>query len=73
LLLCTDWWNKNYFNYHHTHADTIDKIDPTHLIQNIQVFTAMSYLLADIEKPLARGPIKAADALDDLPHHILKC
>lgn len=40
--------------YHHTEADTIDKIDPSMLLQNVQVFASMAYLLAEIEETLPR-------------------
>jgi Zn-dependent M28 family amino/carboxypeptidase len=37
-----------YFNYHHTHADTIDKVDPQELSQNVAVLAAVAYILADM-------------------------
>ena len=37
-----------YFNYHHTEADTIDKIDPTLLSQNVAVLATVAYILADM-------------------------
>ena len=36
-----------YFNYHHTAADTLDKVDPKHLNQNAAVMTVLAYALAD--------------------------
>jgi len=36
-----------YFNYHHTAADTFDKVDPAHLNQNAAVMTVTAYALAD--------------------------
>jgi carboxypeptidase Q len=36
-----------YFNYHHTAADTFDKIDPRHLNENAAVVTVLAYALAD--------------------------
>ena len=36
-----------YFNYHHTAADTFDKVDPKHLNQNAAVMTVLAYALAD--------------------------
>ena len=37
-----------YFNYHHTPADTIDKIDPELLSQNVAVLATVAYILADM-------------------------
>ncbi len=36
-----------YFNYHHTAADTFDKIDPRHLSENAAIMTVLAYALAD--------------------------
>jgi hypothetical protein len=36
-----------YFNYHHTAADTFDKVDPRHLNENAAVMTVLAYALAD--------------------------
>jgi hypothetical protein len=36
-----------YFNYHHTPADTFDKVDPKHLDENAAVITVLAYALAD--------------------------
>ncbi len=37
-----------YFNYHHTHADTLDKIDPQLLSANVAVLATVAYVLADM-------------------------
>ena len=37
-----------YFDYHHTHADTIDKVDRTELSRNVAVMAAVAYILADM-------------------------
>jgi len=39
--------NRFYFNYHHTAADTFDKVDPRHLSENAAVMTVLAYALAD--------------------------
>ncbi len=36
-----------YFDVHHSQADTIDKIDPTHLQKNAAALALMAYLLAE--------------------------
>ncbi len=41
-----------YFNYHHTHADTIDKVDPELLSQNIAAMATTAYIIADLPEPL---------------------
>ncbi|MCA9705981.1 MAG: M20/M25/M40 family metallo-hydrolase [Myxococcales bacterium] len=40
---------EHYFDLHHSPADTIDKIDPTHLQRNAAVMALMAYLLAERE------------------------
>jgi Zn-dependent M28 family amino/carboxypeptidase len=46
--------NRFYFNYHHTAADTLDKIVPQELAENAAVVAVMAYALANLEKPLPR-------------------
>jgi carboxypeptidase Q len=43
-----------YFNYHHTAADTLDKIVPKELAENSAVVAVVTYALANMEKPLPR-------------------
>jgi hypothetical protein len=43
-----------YFNYHHTAADTFDKIDAKHLGQNAAIMAVLSYALADSPDPAPR-------------------
>ena len=43
-----------YFNYHHTAADTFDKVDPRELAENAAVMTVMAYALADSANPAPR-------------------
>ncbi len=43
-----------YFNYHHTPADTFDKIDPHELNENAAVMTVVAYALADASEPAPR-------------------
>jgi Zn-dependent M28 family amino/carboxypeptidase len=43
-----------YFNYHHTAADTFDKVDPKHLNENAAIMAVLAYALADSKEPAAR-------------------
>jgi Zn-dependent M28 family amino/carboxypeptidase len=43
-----------YFNYHHTAADTFDKVDPRLLNENAAVMTVLAYALADSPEPAPR-------------------
>jgi carboxypeptidase Q len=38
----------HYFDYHHTNADTLDKVDPQQLSQNVAVMAVVTYVLADM-------------------------
>jgi carboxypeptidase Q len=44
-----------YFNYHHTAADTFDKVDPRHLGENAAVMAVTAYALADASSPAPRS------------------
>lgn len=46
--------NRTYFNYHHTAADTFDKVDPKHLNENAAVMAVLAYALADSAEPAPR-------------------
>jgi carboxypeptidase Q len=43
-----------YFNYHHTAADTLDKIVPQELRENATAMAVMGYALAAMPQPLPR-------------------
>jgi hypothetical protein len=43
-----------YFNYHHTAADTVDKVDLRHLNENAAVMAVLAYALADSAEPAPR-------------------
>jgi len=43
-----------YFDYHHTAADTLDKIVPKELAENSAVVSVLAYALANMERPLPR-------------------
>lgn len=38
----------HYFDWHHTQADTVDKVDPDDFRKNIAVLAVLSYVLADM-------------------------
>ena len=48
----------HYFNIHHTADDTLDKVDPADLEQNVDAWTAMLRVVANSADPLARVPRK---------------
>ncbi len=49
------WFDqRTYFNYHHTAADTFDKINPKELAQTGAVMAVLAYGLANLEQPLPR-------------------
>ncbi len=41
-----------YFDYHHTAADTIDKVDPKELSENVASLATLAYILADMPNRL---------------------
>jgi len=43
-----------YFNYHHTAADTFDKVDKKHLNENAAIMAVLAYALADSPEAAAR-------------------
>jgi Zn-dependent M28 family amino/carboxypeptidase len=48
--------SRKYFDYHHTAADTLDKVDPKELRENGAVVGVLAYALANLTKPLPRVP-----------------
>ena len=49
------WFDtRTYFNYHHTAADTLDKVNPKELAENGAVMAVLAYGLANLEQPLPR-------------------
>jgi hypothetical protein len=47
---------RTYFNYHHTAADTLDKIVPRELAENAAAMAVLAYALANLPQPLPRDP-----------------
>lgn len=49
------WFDtRTFFNYHHTAADTFDKVNPKELAESGAVVTVLAYGLANLEQPLPR-------------------
>jgi carboxypeptidase Q len=44
-----------YFWYHHTEADTIDKLDPNDMARCVAAMAVMAYVVADMAETLPRG------------------
>ena len=45
---------RTYYGYHHTAADTLDKVIPSELRANAAAMAVMAYALADMKNPLSR-------------------
>jgi Zn-dependent M28 family amino/carboxypeptidase len=45
---------RTYFNYHHTAADTLDKVNPKELQENCAVVAALAFTLASMPQSLPR-------------------
>ena len=45
---------EKYFWYHHTDADTTDKLNPAEFNRCVASMAVMAYVVADLPKPLAR-------------------
>ncbi len=39
---------RHYFDYHHTEADTLDKVDPAHLADGVAALAVLAYVAADL-------------------------
>jgi carboxypeptidase Q len=46
--------NRKYFHYHHTAADTLDKVVPHELAENAAAMAVLAYALADMPQTLPR-------------------
>ncbi|GGC23275.1 M20/M25/M40 family metallo-hydrolase [Pseudoduganella buxea] len=46
----------SYFNYHHTPADTFDKVKPEDLKRHVAVMTTLTWFLANMDEPIGRAP-----------------
>ena len=48
--------SRTYFDYHHTAADTFDKVHPRELAENVAAMAVMAYALASTPEALPRVP-----------------
>ena len=55
---------RKYFDYHHTTADTLDKVDPSELRENAAVVAVLAYALATVNRELPRKPLPMPDWLE---------
>jgi hypothetical protein len=49
--------SSDYFNYHHTPADTFDKVNPENLRRHAAVMATTAWFLANMEQPLGRANV----------------
>jgi carboxypeptidase Q len=62
---------EHYFDWHHTRADMLDKVDPVELRKNVAALAAMVYLVADSPERIAgpnpplpaTGPVRPAGVI----------
>lgn len=47
----------HYFDWHHTEADTLDKVDPEDFRKNVATLAVMGYALADMPGRLVAAPV----------------
>ena len=45
---------RKYYDYHHSAADTLDKVVPSELRENAAAMAVMAYTLANMKNPLPR-------------------
>jgi carboxypeptidase Q len=50
---------REYFFYHHTAADTLDKVKPEYLRRQVATMAVLAYYLAEMPEALPRVPVKA--------------
>ncbi len=48
---------RHYFDYHHTAADTLDKVEPRSLRSQVATMAVLAYFLAELPEPLPRFKI----------------
>lgn len=58
---------RDYFDFHHTPNDTLDKIDPAAMSQNVAAWAAFTYLVAELEVDFRAGRETEDDEAEDQP------
>jgi len=53
---------EHYFDWHHTNADMLDKVDPVELRKNVAAMAVLAWVLADMPEPLVGPPPTQAGA-----------
>jgi len=48
---------RHYFDFHHTPADTLDKVDPRNLQRMVATMAVLAYYIADAPEMLERAPL----------------
>ncbi|MCP3961392.1 MAG: M20/M25/M40 family metallo-hydrolase [bacterium] len=56
---------EHYFDWHHTHADTLDKVDPQNFRRAIALLGIAGYVLADMPERLVPRPEVGEDAAEE--------
>jgi hypothetical protein len=51
--------SSDYFNYHHTPADTFDKVNPDNLRRHAAVMATTAWFLANTDQPVGRANVPA--------------
>jgi Zn-dependent M28 family amino/carboxypeptidase len=51
--------SSDYFNYHHTPADTFDKVNPDNLRRHAAVMATTAWFLANTDQPIGRANVPA--------------
>jgi hypothetical protein len=49
---------RTYFDYHHTAADTLDKVEPENIRRQVAVLAMMAYFAAETAEPLPRLEVR---------------
>jgi len=52
VLMGLDVEGSRYFDYHHSHADTLDKVNPADLSRCVATMAVVAYVLADMPRPI---------------------
>ncbi len=60
LALRQSGWD--YFDLHHTPDDTLDKVDPDMVKQNVAAWAAMLYMASELEGDFGRLPVEEVAA-----------